>query len=256
MTPQPIILEQLVNMSHYLGDPSKPYAILGEGNTSARIDDDSFFIKASGTTLGTMKPEDFLPVSISRVIAVLDDPGADDAAVAATLKASLLDPSEKRMPSVETVLHAVLYQYPDINFIGHCHPEAINALMCSARAEEAALGRLCPDHIVVVGRSSVYVPYTDPGLQLARAIRKLVREFIEREGELPKSIYLQNHGFFALGATPKAVCNIFDMAEKMARILVGAYSVGAPRFMSEADINRIHTRPDEHYRQKLLSLKP
>jgi len=41
----------------------------------------------------------------------------------------------------------------------------------------------------------------------------------------------------------------------MARILVGAYSVGGPRFMSEADINRIHTRPDEHYRQKLLSLK-
>ncbi|HOQ89558.1 MAG TPA: class II aldolase/adducin family protein [Candidatus Hydrogenedentes bacterium] len=255
MTPQPIILEQLVNMSHYLGDPGKPYAILGEGNTSARIDEDTFFIKASGTTLATMKPEDFLPVSISRVVSILDDAHADDAAVAAALRGALLDPSEKRMPSVETVLHAVLYQYPDINFIGHCHPEAINALMCSVHAEEAALERLCPDHIVVVGRSSVYVPYTDPGLQLARAIRQLVREFIDREGELPKSIYLQNHGFFALGATPKAVCNIFDMAEKMARILVGAYSVGGPRFMSEADINRIHTRPDEHYRQKLLSLK-
>lgn len=255
MTPQPIILEQLVNMSHYLGDPSRPYAILGEGNTSARIDDDSFFIKASGTTLATMKAEDFLPVSISRVTTVLDDPNADDATVATALRSALLTPEEKRMPSVETVLHAVLYQYPDVNFIGHCHPEAINMLMCSVHAEEAALGRLCPDHIVVVGRSSVYVPYTDPGLKLARVIRQLVREYIEREHELPKSIYLQNHGFFALGATPKAVCNIFDMAEKMARILVGAYSVGGPRFMSEADINRIHTRPDEHYRQKLLSLK-
>ena len=255
MTPQPIILEQLVQMSHYLGAPARSYAILGEGNTSARIDDDSFFIKASGTTLGTMRPEDFLPVSISRVTEILDKPDADDAAVAEALRRALLNPSEKRMPSVETVLHAVLYRYPDVHFIGHCHPEAINMLMCSTRAEEAALGRLCPDHIVVVGRSSVYVPYTDPGLQLARTIRQLVREYIEREGELPKSIYLQNHGFFALGATPKSVCNIFDMAEKMARILVGAYSVGGPRFMSEADINRIHTRPDEHYRQKLLSLK-
>ena len=44
-------MRELVEMSRYLGDPGKGYAILGEGNTSARIDGDSFYVKASGTTM-------------------------------------------------------------------------------------------------------------------------------------------------------------------------------------------------------------
>ncbi len=239
-------------MSQYLGDISKGYAILGEGNTSARIDEDSLYIKASGTCLGAMKATDFLPVSISRVTRILDAKDATDTDVKDALRGSLLDSGETRMPSVETMMHALLYAYPEYRFIGHTHPVATNGLLCSVHAETALSGRLCPDHIVVMGRATVFVPYVDPGLVLAREVRDRVRSFIERENELPKAIALQNHGLFALGPTAKAVMNITDMAEKMSHVLLGAYSAGGPNFMTASDIDRIATRPDEKYRQEKL----
>ncbi len=246
-------LDELVSMSHYLGDPGRGYAILGEGNTSARIDGDSFYVKASGCTLATMGPSDFLRVSISKVTALLDDPQASDEAVRSVLRGALLDQEEARMPSVETMMHALLYAYGEYNFIGHTHPVAANGLLCSIHAHEAMTGRLCPDHVVVMGRATVFVPYVDPGLVLAREVRDRVRDFVEREHEAPKAIALENHGLFALGASAREVMNITDMAEKMAHVTLGAYSAGGPKFMSASAIDRIATRPDEKYRQRVIA---
>ena len=243
------ILQELTNMSRYLGAEHRGYAILGEGNTSALVDKEYLYVKASGTCLGTMEPSDFLLVSIPKVVRLLDSKDATDDDVKDTLRDSLVDAAEKRMPSVETTLHALLYAYPEYKFIAHTHPVATNGLLCSVHAEEAISGRLCPDHIVMMGRATVYVPYVDPGLVLAREVRDRVRSFVERENELPKAIALQNHGLFALGPTAKAVTNITDMAEKMSHILLGTYSAGGPHFMSPTDIDRIATRPDEKYRQ-------
>lgn len=245
-------LNELVAMSHYLGEPGKGYTILGEGNTSARADADSMYVKASGTCLGAMKPSDFLRVSIAKVTQILNDPAAGDAEVAEVLRASVLDANEERMPSVETMLHALLYAYPGYNFIAHTHPVATNGLLCSKNACEAMSGRLCPDHIVVMGRASVYVPYVDPGLVLAREVRDRVRHFVEHENDLPKAIVLENHGLIAIGPAARAVMNITDMAEKMSHILLGAYSAGGPVFMKREAVDRIVSRPDEKYRQKII----
>ncbi|MCK5862021.1 MAG: class II aldolase/adducin family protein, partial [Candidatus Hydrogenedentes bacterium] len=95
-------LQALTAMSHYVGEASRGYAILGEGNTSTRIDADTMYIKASGTCLATMTPTDFLAVSISKVTKILDDPGATDEDVLENMRTALLDANEKRLPSVET----------------------------------------------------------------------------------------------------------------------------------------------------------
>ncbi len=245
-------LNELVDMSRYLGDPIRPYAILGEGNTSVRVDDDTFYVKASGTILADIGADGFVAVSIRAVMGVLDDPDADDEAMTRVLKAALLDPNEERRPSVETPLHALLLRYAEIEFIGHTHPEATNALLCSRVAEEAAAGRAFPDHVVVMGHKSVYVPYVDPGLVLAREVKRRVEAFVEEEGVLPRAILMQNHGFIALGASARAVMNITDMAEKASRVILGAYAAGGPNFMTHKDVERIHTRPDEHYRVQTL----
>ena len=62
------ILNELLTMSQNLGDPTKDYAILGEGNTSARIDEDTFYIKASGTALATLGLNDVVQVAFKRVM--------------------------------------------------------------------------------------------------------------------------------------------------------------------------------------------
>ncbi|MBX7257212.1 MAG: class II aldolase/adducin family protein [Candidatus Hydrogenedentes bacterium] len=246
-------LQQLVDMSRYLGDPENGYAILGEGNTAARIDDDSFYVKASGTTLATIDESGFVACSISRITAILDDSKAGDEDVSRVFRESLLDPNEKRRPSVEAMLHAILLSVPEYKFIGHTHPTYTNAILCSNKAEEAASGRIFPDQIVSMKHKSVFIPYVDPGLVLAREVKRRFEDFVEKEGVLPSAILMQNHGLITMGATPKAVTSCTDMAEKASQVLVHTYALGGPRFMSDHDVSRIFTRPDEHYRLQSIA---
>ncbi len=245
-------LTQLIEMSHYLGDPAKGFAILGEGNTSAKIDDDTFYVKASGTTMATIQGDGFVKVSISKITAILDDESAGDDEVTQVFQDAMID-GQGRRPSVEAILHAILLQVPEYRFIGHTHPAYTNMVLCSKRAEEAAAGRLFPDHIVSMRHKSVYVPYVDPGLTLAREVRDRFRQFVEEEGVLPSAIMMENHGFIALGDSPKAVVSCTEMAEKSSKILVGTYALGGPNFMPPEQVARIFTRPDELYRLKSIA---
>ena len=65
-------LERLLAMSRELGRPELDYAILGEGNTSARIDDATFFVKASGSELRTLDANGVVEVSLAAALALLD----------------------------------------------------------------------------------------------------------------------------------------------------------------------------------------
>jgi rhamnose utilization protein RhaD (predicted bifunctional aldolase and dehydrogenase) len=247
------LLQELVEMSRYLGDPAKGYAMLGEGNTSARIDSDSFYVKASGTTLATIGRDGFVRLSISRVLSILDDENAGDDDVTRVFQESMLDANDKRRPSVEAMLHAILLSVPEYNFVGHTHPVYTNSILCSKHAESAAGGRIFPDHVVSMKHKSVFVPYVDPGLVLAREVKRRLEQFVDEEGVLPSAIMMQNHGLIAMGATPKAVTSCTDMAEKASRIIVGTFALGGPRWMSQEDVARIFTRPDEHYRLRSIA---
>ena len=248
------ILAQLVTMSHRLGDPALDYAILSEGNTSARADADTFWVKASGTELRTIDQSGFVRVSFARVLNILDQSDQDDEAVKQGLSAASVEPASDDgvRPSVETVLHAICLGLEGVSFVGHTHPTAINSLTCSAAFETAVSGRLFPDEIVICGPAPVVVPYTDPGVPLARKIRQLINQYIETHYEVPKVILMQNHGLIALGHSAQQVENITAMAVKTARVLLGTYALGGPHFMTPQAVERIHTRPDEAYRRNLL----
>ena len=241
------ILDELIALSHHMGEEQRELLIIGEGNTSARIDDDTFWVKASGANLRTAGPEGFVQISRSRVLGLLDA-SATDQDVKRVLSESRVDPQAKAHPSVETVLHGALYGLTDAQFIGHSHPIAVNAITCSKNAKDI-INHLMPDEIVVCGVASIFVPYTDPGLPLAREVCARVKEFQQKYGEQPRTMYLQNHGLFAIGRSALEVQNISAMAVKHARVLAGTYAVGGPNFLSEHDISRIHTRPDEAVRR-------
>jgi rhamnose utilization protein RhaD (predicted bifunctional aldolase and dehydrogenase) len=244
------ILKELVAMSRHLGDPSLDYAILGEGNTSAWASADTFWVKASGSELRTIDETRFVEVRFDGVLALLDAGDLDDAEVKAGLDAAKANPAVEARPSVETILHAFALQLDEVNFVGHTHPTAVNAIMCSKQAEQAIKGRMFPDEIVYCGPAPVYVPYTDPGVPLARRVRDSIAEYIAEFDENPKVILMQNHGLIALGKTAQEVQHITAMYVKASRVLLGTYALGGPNFFSPETVARIHTRPDEHYRRK------
>ena len=114
--------------------------------------------------------------------------------------------------------------------------------------------RIFPDEVVCCGVASVFVPYADPGLALARAIRDSVTAHRAKGGDLPRVVLLESHGLIALGSSPKAVIAATLMAEKAARITLGAITAGGPRYLSAEVVQRIAGRSDEHYRQRALGL--
>ncbi len=249
------VLAQLIWMSRELGRPELDYAILGEGNTSARIDDETFFVKASGAELCTLDESGVVEVSLERALTLLDAENLSDVSVKAGLIAAKVDPGAARHPSVETVLHALALTEGGATWVGHTHPTAVNAVLCSQAADAAYAGRLFPDEIVVCGPAPAFVPYTDPGVPLARCVREKIRAYVAEWGQPPKVIIMQNHGLIALGRTPQEVLNVTAMAVKVARVLLGTYALGGPRLLTEQQVARIHTRPDEALRRRALGLQ-
>ena len=246
-------LSDLLALAHALGAPAADAAILGEGNISARHDAATFHVKGSGCALGTMTAGDFVHVRFAELLPLLDDPGVDLARVGAAYAAAKVDPAQPRRPSVETVLHAALLNYPEVAVVAHTHPTAVNSLTCSPRWRELLAGRLFPDEAVVLGRDSVFIDYEDPGVVLARAIRSGVDAYVARHGELPKAIYMQNHGFIALAATHTEAGNITAMAIKAARIRLGALAAGGLNLLPAAVIDHLVARPDEQFRARSLT---
>jgi rhamnose utilization protein RhaD (predicted bifunctional aldolase and dehydrogenase) len=250
----PVSLDSLLTLSHNLGREERKLAILGEGNTSMRVSDATFVVKASGSNLATLSPAGVTECRFSDLAKLLAQKSMTDAAIDEALFAARVDPQAKK-PSVEAVFHAYLLTLPGVNFVGHTHPIAVNQLLCSKHARTFAKRRTFPDEIVCCGVESVFVPYTDPGLKLAQAMKRAVVAYIKRLSRAPRVILLENHGFIALGATPEAVLAATLMGAKAAEIFVGAAAAaGTPRFLTPAQVARIAGRPDEHYRQKALGL--
>jgi rhamnose utilization protein RhaD (predicted bifunctional aldolase and dehydrogenase) len=244
------MLDRLVELSRGLGSPTADCAILAEGNTSARIDDDRFLLKASGFSLGEATRDSFVEMDTNAVLGMLGNPPRDDAELTAALEASRA--ADGPRPSVEAALHALALTTGGASYVGHSHPTAVNSILCSAQPDALAKGALFPDQIVVCGPQPLFVPYVDPGVPLALEFRDRLAAHVARFGEGPKVAYLQNHGMIAFGATAREVMQITWMAVKAARIMLGSFALGGPRYLSETAAVRIETRPDEHYRQSLL----
>jgi rhamnose utilization protein RhaD (predicted bifunctional aldolase and dehydrogenase) len=246
------IQEGLLKLSHELGKPEHRLAILGEGNTSAAIDDKTFFIKASGAELRRLRRDQLVRVRFERVLPMLERE-LDQDQIRDTLLASRVDPKGLK-PSVETIFHAWLLKQEGVKYIAHTHPSEVNKILCSGWAKDFAERRLFPDEVVYCGPKSLLIDYVDPGAKLAAAIRDRWNRFVAENGYTPRLILIANHGLIAIGSAPEAVLAATLVAAKAAEIFAGACALGSPVFMDSEEVFRIHSRLDEHYRQKQLRL--
>lgn len=246
-----ITLIEIVTLAHELGDPARDLAILGEGNVSARADEETFWIKASGSSLGTLSEADLSRVSLKRVLGLLHYPAMTETEVEEALVGALEDPQHKR-PSVETFLHALCLELPGVNCVGHTHALAVNQILCSTLGAEPFRRHIFPDAVVVCGVAPAVVPYADPGFALAKVVQAELKRYLETYGAPPKLLLMESHGPVALGGSPREVLNIMLMADKWARTLAGTYALGGPRFLPDEEVARIDGRLDEDYRRKRL----
>jgi rhamnose utilization protein RhaD (predicted bifunctional aldolase and dehydrogenase) len=241
-------------LSRDLAREERQLAILGEGNTSADGGDGTFWVKASGCRMESIAENDFTRVRYEDALSLMDREGLGNQQVNEGLEAIRVDPSMKR-PSVETFLHALCLTEGGAKWVGHTHTTSILQILCSKLGAEPFRKNIYPDVIVVCGRHVAVVPYVDPGLDLARAVRDKLRRFMVEHGKPPKLLLMVNHGPVALGQSAQEVMNIMLMADKWARVLIGAYALGGPSFLPESEAGRIDGRPDEDYRRRQLDLQ-
>jgi L-fuculose-phosphate aldolase len=206
------------------------YAICGEGNVSARVDENTFLIKASGTSLHTLSEED---------LTLCNTNGA---------QIELLH----KKPSIETSFHAwIMRTFHEINFIAHTHPPYTTQILCSTSPYSFANHRWFPDQIVRNGTKSCLVPYAPPGEAILKLVEKSVSEFVDEEGYFPKLILLQNHGIITASASKKDCAASTLMCEKSAEIFIGAKLLGGVKFLTKQEVADVDTCPNENYRRNM-----
>ena len=244
-------LDQLVALSQSFGREDRGWAILGEGNTSTRLSDSTFLVKASGSRLGTASSADFTEVKLADALEYVARDSLTDEEVQTALAAIQVDASAK-LPSVETFVHAVCLSEGECNWVGHGHPESVLSVLCSNAGAKPFLEHIFPDVIVMCGRHFAVVPYMDPGFKLAHAVRDSLQAFKAKHGKAPKVIFLENHGPFILGQSDLDVINTMMMLDKWAKIIVANQAFGGSKHLSAHESDRIENRLDEAYRRKRL----
>jgi rhamnose utilization protein RhaD (predicted bifunctional aldolase and dehydrogenase) len=195
------VLEELIELAQRFGrDPE--FSRGGGGNASAKVDG-VLYIKPSGVALATLTVEDLVPLDMAPLLALLhaDDTAAGESAadpredrLMRTAMAARLADTGGRRPSVELLFHAFLPE----RFVLHTHPVLINAVTCNSNGAALA-ARL-------FGDDALWVPYTDPGLPLARAVVEARRAFVARTGQpAPPITLMQNHGIIVAAETPSEI---------------------------------------------------
>ncbi|MDR1440474.1 MAG: class II aldolase/adducin family protein, partial [Clostridiales bacterium] len=125
---RPAELAELAAMSNLYGRQAR-YVLAGGGNTSYK-NESELYIKASGASLATVRPGDFVGLLRGGLDAIMageyerGDEARREAAVLADMMGARLAGSGGKRPSVETLLHNI---FPE-RFVLHLHPALVNGL--------------------------------------------------------------------------------------------------------------------------------
>lgn len=194
-------VQEIVALSRHYG-AGHDWVIAGGGNTSIK-DGDILWIKASGTTLGSITEEQFVAMDRRRLAAIWEaeypaDTEEREARALADLMAARRDPAGTLRPSVETMMHALFPQ----RLVVHTHPTILNGVTCS-RDGAAAATRL-------FGDEALWIPTINPGYTLAVDMHRRVGEYRTRHGAAPRVVIMQNHGLVVAGETPEEIHDLHN----------------------------------------------
>ncbi|NJM15429.1 MAG: class II aldolase [Bacteroidales bacterium] len=176
----------------------------GGGNTSYK-DETRLLVKASGASLANIDESGFVCLEREKLKVISEKTYSQDALsreqeVKADLNAAVLFPKDKR-PSVETSMHEII-QFP---FVVHTHPTLANGLLCASNSKESVLS--------IFGNNCLYVPYTDPGYVLFKAVLDALIDFRYVHRHEPNIIFLENHGVFVAGNNTAEIKEIYRRIE-------------------------------------------
>lgn len=241
---------ELVELTRALGERGREQAILAEGNTSYRLDDDRIVVKTSGSNMGRATADDFVVVDNAPLVQMLDDPTASQADLTAAIDAG--DHGGRRVrASIETLVHVAVQAVSPANWVAHTHPTAVVGLLASAQAETVFTEAVYSDEAVVLAEP-LFVPYAEPGLALGKLVHRAVQQRFDEVGELPRLVLLANHGIVAIAESAAGAEGICEMAVKSATVRQIALAAGGLQPVSRDSIAKFVLRGEVSERREKL----
>lgn len=187
------LIECITALSHEFG--TNDYVCGGGGNSSVK-DEQTLWVKPSGTTLLALTPEAFVGMSRAKLGELYEveapaEAQAREAQVKTYMERAVLPTSSGRA-SVEAPLHSSL----SARYVVHTHPALVNGMTC-AKDGAAACRDLFPE--------ALWLDFIDPGFTLCMRVRQEILDFHQEHGHEPDMIFLKSHGVFVAGDTPEKI---------------------------------------------------
>jgi rhamnose utilization protein RhaD (predicted bifunctional aldolase and dehydrogenase) len=254
------LAEEISDLAVRAGAPDADLTILAEGN-AAVLDaaGDRFLVKASGVVMGHATAEDWVWVSLSKSVEILEEAHkrgrspALDSALDAILKSAITPNGVQKKASIETLVHVVAFHLLESTWSLHTHPTPVVALAASKDAAAHYSGTVFPDESVICGPIPLYLPYDEPGLSLGLGFYSGALKYRDQYGMSPRQIILGNHGLCTFGNGKEEALATTQIAVKAARVRLGALAAGGINFIPNSAAQTIAFRPDEIARRKLLT---
>lgn len=203
--------EGLLELSHFAG-MRFDLVQAGGGNSSVKLNQTEMLIKASGYHLSEVNEDDgFVSViypDVNNILRRRDsleklDKRAREKKAAQEVSLALTTHSSNLRVSIEVFLHSALRKY-----VLHTHPLAVNAIACQ---------RSWKNQLEVIFPDALFVPYATPGIDLGLVLSDMLRCC----EEIPKVIFLQNHGLIVNSDDIEEVKNLTDKVTASCEIVCG-----------------------------------
>ncbi|MBS0018293.1 MAG: methylthioribulose 1-phosphate dehydratase [Arthrospira sp. SH-MAG29] len=178
------------------------------GNLSARVEDGSFWITASGKQKGKLVADDFVRVSLTGEL--------------------LETPKPKNKPSAETSIHQAIYScFPDAKACYHVH--SVEAKLVTNFVEGDQLPLPPIEMLKGLGvweeNPQVFMPVFQNHLQVPKIAKEISDRFHQEPPQVP-ALLIRNHGVTVWANSAAEAENHVELAEYIFRYIVAARQVG------------------------------
>jgi L-fuculose-phosphate aldolase len=182
------------------------FIVACEGNLSVRLAPGRILLTPAGVCKGDLASCDLLVTNLKGAVLCGDS-----------------------QPSTEILMHLLYYRLRrDVLAVCHAHPPTATGFAAAGRAlEEVVL----PEVIVGLGKVPL-ATYGTPGTEeLCEGLEPLVKNY--------DAILLENHGVVTCGQNLTEAYHRLETVEQLARILLTAESLGGPRLLSSAEVQKL-----------------
>lgn len=221
---------ELIELSHAIGrHPSR--MVLWDEGACAMKKGDKILVSRRGAYLSALTIGDLVEMDITKTADII----SQDAVSMDAIEEAQTSPGVWQ-PSMDAILFSYLLGLDDNQFATHVQPVEIDQIISSPRARQFAERRSVAHEVVSRGVSTFLVPYADPGLPLAKEVKRKMALWRDRYKTVPKIILIQNHGMIVLGNSVEEILRMAEMTLKSAQIFIGAALMGGPAFLTPDNV--------------------